>query len=167
VPNHSRLAAAVLVALALGHTSLAAQGLPEGAGAAIAKARCSTCHDTDLIAVQRLTLSGWTREVDKMIRWGARPTEAERTILLAFLAESFGPSHAAPQAADRTATGVPRACLACHGSELIEAQRLTRAGWSREVAKMVRWGAVLSQADQELLSTSLSVKYGPTSKTTR
>lgn len=167
MPSNGRLAAVALMALAIGYTSPIAQGLPDGPGAAIAKARCSTCHENDLIAAQRLTLSGWTREVDKMVRWGATLTEAERAILLPFLAANLGPSPSTFETADQSSASVPRACLACHGSELIESQRLTRAGWSREVAKMVRWGAVLSQADQERLITRLSLEYGPTSKATR
>jgi cytochrome c5 len=51
---------------------------------------CRVCHDDDLSAQQRLTREGWAREVDKMIRWGARVTPEERGPLVEFLASRWG-----------------------------------------------------------------------------
>jgi len=51
---------------------------------------CRVCHDDDLSAQQRLTPDGWGREVDKMIRWGARVTPEERSPLVEFLASRWG-----------------------------------------------------------------------------
>jgi hypothetical protein len=51
---------------------------------------CRACHDDDLAAQQRLTPEGWGREVDKMIRWGARVTPEERGPLVEFLASRWG-----------------------------------------------------------------------------
>jgi len=51
---------------------------------------CRVCHDEDLSAQQRLTREGWGREVDKMIRWGARVTPEERGPLVEFLASRWG-----------------------------------------------------------------------------
>jgi DMSO/TMAO reductase YedYZ molybdopterin-dependent catalytic subunit len=51
---------------------------------------CRVCHDEDLSAQQRLTPDGWGREVDKMIRWGARVTPEERGPLVEFLASRWG-----------------------------------------------------------------------------
>jgi sulfite oxidase len=51
---------------------------------------CRVCHDEDLSAQQRLTRDGWGREVDKMIRWGARVTPEERGPLVEFLASRWG-----------------------------------------------------------------------------
>ena len=53
--------------------------------------RCLACHDMELIAQQRLTITGWTREVDKMIGWGAGVTDAEKGSLIQHLADRFGP----------------------------------------------------------------------------
>jgi hypothetical protein len=50
---------------------------------------CLTCHERDLIAQQRLTRAGWGREVDKMIRWGAPVTDAEKKVLIEFLAGRY------------------------------------------------------------------------------
>jgi DMSO/TMAO reductase YedYZ molybdopterin-dependent catalytic subunit len=51
---------------------------------------CRVCHDDDLSAQQRLTRDGWGREVDKMIRWGARVSPDERGPLVEFLATRWG-----------------------------------------------------------------------------
>jgi hypothetical protein len=51
---------------------------------------CRACHDDDLAAQQRLTREGWGREVDKMVRWGARVTPDERSPLVEFLASRWG-----------------------------------------------------------------------------
>ena len=51
-----------------------------------------------------------------------------------------------------------RACLSCHGADLVEAQRLTRAGWVREVEKMMRWGAAVGDADKDPLVDYLAGK---------
>jgi hypothetical protein len=69
-----------------------------GAGSAVSQqpggrtfdTACRVCHDDDLSAQQRLTREGWGREVDKMIRWGARVPPEERGPLVEFLASRWG-----------------------------------------------------------------------------
>src|ERR1043165_4813781 len=76
--------------------SLAArQDLPAGKGVELANAKCVTCHEADLIMAQRLTKPGWTREVEKMIRWGAKVNDTEKEILV----EYFSPNSARRNAA--------------------------------------------------------------------
>lgn len=36
-------------------------------------------------------------------------------------------------------------CGGCHGARIIATQRLSRAGWERELDKMVRWGAEIKE----------------------
>jgi DMSO/TMAO reductase YedYZ molybdopterin-dependent catalytic subunit len=60
-------------------------------GRSVFESRCLTCHDTNLASQQRLTVPGWTREVDKMIGWGAGVTDAEKQSLVQYLALRFGP----------------------------------------------------------------------------
>jgi DMSO/TMAO reductase YedYZ molybdopterin-dependent catalytic subunit len=60
-------------------------------GKAVFDTRCLVCHDDRLTAQQRLTLPGWSREVDKMIGWGANVPEAEKASLVEYLARRFGP----------------------------------------------------------------------------
>jgi hypothetical protein len=54
-----------------------------------------------------------------------------------------------------------RACLMCHGADLTEQQRLSPTGWTREVEKMMRWGAVVSEAETPALVDFLSTRYPP------
>ena len=51
-----------------------------------AEACAGACHGPGLIAQQRLDRAGWTREVDKMIGWGAAVGAQEKEPLVAYLA---------------------------------------------------------------------------------
>ena len=152
-----RGAASLLVVLVFSAEGLTAQKLPDGPGSEIVRTRCAGCHDTDLIASQRLPLAGWTREVDKMVRWGAVVSETDRATLQPYLATAFGLAPSVTQAAVAPgAATFARACLACHEADLVQSQRLTRAGWLREVEKMVRWGATVTDAEKDQLIDYLS-----------
>lgn len=149
-----------VVALVLTPTARA-QDLPAGPGREIVAKRCLTCHDGDLIAAQRLSRAAWTRSVDKMVRWGAVVEADERDLMLGYLAAHFAPT---PVASHLVATAqhegiYKRACLTCHDADLIEAQRLPRAGWVRSVDKMIRWGANVADADKEGLVDYLAARY--------
>ncbi len=67
------------------------QDLPEGKGVELARDKCVTCHEADVIVAQRLTRQGWTREVEKMVRWGAKVTDAEKGPLVDYLSKHYGP----------------------------------------------------------------------------
>lgn len=151
-----------LGAMVLSVQVLGAQTLPAGAGADVMKQRCLSCHDSDIITSQKLSLTGWTRSVDKMVRWGAAVTPAEREVLQPYLAANFGPRPAAAHATtDAGAASYQRACLTCHDADIIEQQKLSRTGWTRSVEKMMRWGAALTDADKEPLVDYLSSRFGP------
>ena len=151
-----------LGAMVLSAQVLSAQDLPPGAGADVLKQRCVSCHESDIITSQRLSLTGWTRSVDKMVRWGAMVTPAEREVLQPYLAAHFAPKPAASHATtDAGAASYQRACLTCHEADIIEQQKLSRTGWTRSVEKMMRWGATISDAEKEPLVGYLSSRYGP------
>jgi cytochrome c oxidase cbb3-type subunit 3 len=63
----------------------------EQQGIAFINARCTICHSSDLITQQQLDRSMWTKEVDKMIQWGAPVRAEERKILLDYLSAYYGP----------------------------------------------------------------------------
>lgn len=154
------MAAALLVALP---GLLTAQDLPPGPGRDPVTTRCLSCHESDLIVQQRLSRAGWGREIDKMVRWGATVTPAERDPILDYLTAHFAPTPAASHLVATAATEAiyKRACLSCHEDDLIESQRLSRAGWIREVDKMIRWGADVSPADKDALVDYLAARYPP------
>jgi len=137
-------------------------GLPEGTGATVVRARCLGCHDADLIMSQRLTAAAWGREIDKMTRWGARVQDSEREPLVAYLAEHAGPAPVAAHTPTEQGEAIfTRACLACHGADLVEPQRLSHAGWTREVDKMIRWGARVSDSEKAALVDYLAGRHPP------
>jgi cytochrome c1 len=145
------------------NTRAARQDLPEGKGVELARERCVNCHETDLIVSQRLSRQGWTREVEKMIRWGAVASEAEKEVLIDYFAANFKPRSAAnaPTGDDRGKQIFEEKCLLCHEADLTEQQRLSRQGWTREVEKMIRWGAAVSDAEKEPLVDYLFSNFGP------
>lgn len=151
----------------------AGQDLPEGKGVEIAREKCLLCHEADLIVSQRLSRPGWVREVDKMIRWGAVVADAEKDSLVDYFAARFAPGAAFKSSASGDAAAATddargkevfeSRCLLCHEIDLVQAQRLTQAGWGREVDKMVRWGAVVPEAEKDPLVAYLVKNFGPRS----
>jgi hypothetical protein len=152
----------LLIALTL-TVSATAQEMPAGPAREVVVKRCLTCHESDLIAQQRLSRAGWGRSLDKMVRWGAIVDPDEREPILDYLAAHFAPT---PVSAHIVATArseelYKRACLTCHEDDLIESQRLTRAGWMRSVEKMIRWGATVPAEEKDGLVDYLSARYPP------
>lgn len=145
--------------------SFASQDLPPGKGVELANAKCVTCHEADLIMAQRLSKQGWTREVEKMVRWGAAVNDAEKAILVDYFSANFAPRKPAPAvvaaSADRGKQVFENKCLLCHEVDLVQQQRLGKPGWTREVEKMVRWGATVTDAEKEALVDYLVKSYGP------
>lgn len=71
------------------------------------------------------------------------------------------PSH--PQTAPSPASfpaSVRTGCLPCHGSDVMEQQRLSRAQWDREVEKMRTWGAEVKPEDKSALLDFLTSRWG-------
>jgi hypothetical protein len=82
----------LLVALLLtACLSLYAQSadLPPGPMQAKIKTACLECHDSAIIIQQRLEKSAWTKEVDKMIKWGAVVDSADRDAFIEYLNTNF------------------------------------------------------------------------------
>lgn len=143
--------------------------LAQSPGADVMKQRCVSCHESDIITSQKLSLTGWTRSVDKMVRWGASVTPAERDVLQPYLAANFGPrpaaSHASADAPPAPALSAgegtyKRVCLSCHDADIIEQQKLSKTGWTRSVEKMMRWGAPVSAEEKEPLIDYLASRHG-------
>jgi cytochrome c5 len=138
------------------------QDLPEGKGSSVVRDRCLSCHEADLIVMQRLSRQGWSREVDKMIRWGASVAETEKETLVEYLAAHFGPKPAPGKSGESRGKEIfEKSCLVCHEADLTVQQRLSRQGWTREVDKMIRWGAIVADPEKEILIDYLSKNYGP------
>ena len=138
--------------------------LPEGRGQAIVVERCTQCHGLEIVREQRLGTAAWGREVDKMIVWGSTVTPGERDDIVSYLAVYFGPEAALSVAALDEGEGAAllSRCVLCHDTRPIESQRLTVQGWTREIDKMIGWGAIVSESERQRLSKYLAIRFGPT-----
>lgn len=66
-------------------------GLPSGPMAEKAATACTECHEARIILQQRLSKAAWTKEVDKMTKWGAVVDPADRDALIDYLSTNFSP----------------------------------------------------------------------------
>src|SRR4029077_14342790 len=87
-------------------TMLRAQSpdLPAGPEQAKVRTACTECHDSHIILQQRLSGKTWTKEVDKMIKWGAVVDPADRLALIDYLSANF-PTDNPLEASERTGLG--------------------------------------------------------------
>jgi len=134
--------------------------LPGGEGRTIVERACLSCHESDLIVQQRLSRTQWEREVEKMLSWGAPVEDKDRQPLIDYLArmsfESLQTSAAENGLTNDAEELLRTRCLTCHEDDLIRQQRLNKAGWTREVEKMVRWGAELTEQEKSRIIECLA-----------
>lgn len=86
----------------------AAEDLPAGAMQAKATTSCLECHEARIILQQRLSRATWTKEVDKMIKWGAVVDASDHDALVDYLSTNFSPDQPAyepPRSAVEKASG--------------------------------------------------------------
>src|SRR5262249_49463486 len=156
--NTARLAAVLIACIALlthiGTGRAQENKLPPGEGSDIVTERCLSCHGPEPIIQQRLPRDKWLGEVEKMIRWGGEVPAESKDKLVDYLAKNFAyhpiipPKMPGSLPGDEGKDVVDQSCLSCHGGEPISQQRLSRAQWTAEVDKMIRWGAEVT-ADQK------------------
>ncbi len=147
-----------------------AQGrdLPPGPMQEKARKACLPCHTAQIIVQQQLDRRVWTKEMDKMIRWGAPVAAEDRDALIDYFTQNFGPHDASPSEAALPpgpgADKVGRACLGCHDTSIISQQQLDRSAWTRVLDKMIRWGAPVRPADREAILHYLATHFFPSAK---
>jgi hypothetical protein len=81
--------------------------LPAGAMQQKATTACLECHEARIIVQQRLSKAVWTKEVDKMVKWGAVVDANDRDALINYLSGNFGqerPEYSAPRTAHEKTT---------------------------------------------------------------
>src|SRR5579871_6993764 len=69
--------------------------LPSGPMQAKATTACMECHEARIILQQRLSKAAWTKEVDKMTKWGAVVDANDRDALIEYFSGNFGPEQPA------------------------------------------------------------------------
>jgi len=144
----------------------AAQAQPAAQMAQKMESTCTGfCHGPSLIAQQRLGRAGWTREVDKMIAWGAKVADADKDALIDYLTRTFNSSRPRPA----TSRVVPEgrgmdvfqiSCMSCHDDSAIAVLKLDRGGWVRQVDRMIHWGAYVPSARKNELIEYLVANFG-------
>jgi hypothetical protein len=81
------------------------EDLPPGAMQIKATTACTECHEARIILQQRLSKAAWTKEVDKMTKWGAVVDPADHDALIDYLSTNFNPDQPAYQP-PRTREGI-------------------------------------------------------------
>ena len=86
--------AALVYVVALGRTSLGAQGgdaskLPDGPGKTIVQNSCTVCHGLDLLTGR--DEASWKDTVDRMIAMGATVPDDQVKVLVDYLVKNFPP----------------------------------------------------------------------------
>ena len=89
----------VLASVSLFWAQSQAPDLPPGEVQAKTRTACTECHDARFILQQRLSKAAWTKEVDKMIKWGAVVDPKDRDALIDYLSTNFPPDKATEPAA--------------------------------------------------------------------
>jgi cytochrome c5 len=70
----------------------AATSAPAAAdGAALLQERCTVCHSADRITQSHKTSAEWDTTVTRMIGKGAQLSSEEKTVLVDYLASTYGP----------------------------------------------------------------------------
>ena len=92
---------ALALTSALAFSQKPTEDLPAGPMQAKATTSCLECHEARIILQQRLSKAAWTKEVDKMVKWGAVVDAGDRDALIDYLSANFSPDQP-PYEAPRT-----------------------------------------------------------------
>ena len=99
--NASVLAVALICTLRIAAAASSPNDqLPAGPLQEKAAAACLSCHEARIIVQQRLSKAAWTREMDKMVKWGAEVDPQDRDALIDYFSANFGsdqPAYVAPK----------------------------------------------------------------------
>lgn len=101
-----RVVEAALILLAAPLTWGQSNELPPAPVQAKVTTACTECHESRIIVQQRLSKAAWTKEVDKMTKWGALVDPADRDAFIDYLNTNFSadkPAYIAPRTASQKA----------------------------------------------------------------
>jgi mono/diheme cytochrome c family protein len=145
--------AAILAPHAISQGASTSPILPSGALQQKAQKACLSCHDAKIILQQQLDKKMWTKEMDKMIRWGAPVAPEDRGPLIDYFADHFAPRDpeviAAMLPPGNGKEKVLETCFECHDAKDIVQKQLDERGWERILEKMEDLGAYIYDDDRE------------------
>ena len=169
------LAIAILMALPLAAQSRATRPKierPDGPVWTVIRANCTSCHGIDDYAFYSLDQAGWSKLIAEKHKPAIELPDADRTMLLGWLAERFGPNtkpfprtYIPPEIttffSDPEAFRLMnRSCTRCHAIDKVQASRKPADGWRVTLVDMRERGAQLSDQELEQLVEWLGRVWG-------
>lgn len=146
---------------------------PDGPVWEVIRKNCTACHGIDDYAFFALDKGGWSKLIDGKHKPGdATLSEADRNLLLDYLAERFGPStkpfprtYIPPEIttffSDPEAFRLMnRACTRCHAIDRVQGARKPADGWRVTLVDMRERGAQVSDQELEQLVEWLGRVWG-------
>ena len=146
---------------------------PDGPVWEVIRKNCTSCHGIDDYAFFSLNREGWQKVLaDKHKPAGDGLSEADRNLLLDWLAMKFGPdtkpfprTYVPPEIttffSDPEANRLMnRACTKCHPLDRVEKMRNSTDGWRVTLVDMRERGAQLSDQELEQLVEWLARVWG-------
>jgi mono/diheme cytochrome c family protein len=146
---------------------------PDGPVWEVIRKNCTACHGIDDYAFFALDKAGWSKVIDGKHKPGdATLSEADRNLLLDYLAERFGPS---TKPFPRTYIPLEittffsdpeafrlmnRACTRCHAIDRVQGARKPADGWRVTLVDMRERGAQVSDQELEQLVEWLGRVWG-------
>lgn len=85
------IAFATTAALAQTAPAPVAKSLPDGPGMAQVVTACAACHPIGVVTAQHYSTEKWGQVVDIMVDRGAKVSDADNDLVVAYLARNFGP----------------------------------------------------------------------------
>jgi cytochrome c2 len=111
-------------------------------GETILTAACTACHDHRNVDTQALGEAGWTKVVKAEIGRGAKVSEEDLPVLIAYLTRYHGPL---PDGEGKEV--LLNVCTQCHDLERVRRTRLNAEGWAELLQTMLNEGAPLTDED--------------------
>ena len=172
---HRLLTIAILMALPLAAQSRATRPKierPDGPVWNVIRTNCTSCHGIDDYAFYSLDQAGWSKLIAEKHKPNVDLADADRTLLLGWLAERFGPTtkpfprtYIPPEIttffSDPEAFRLMnRSCTGCHAIDKVQGARKPADGWRVTLVDMRERGASLSDLELEQLVEWLGRVWG-------
>jgi hypothetical protein len=169
------LTTAILMALPLAAQNRATRPKierPDGPVWTVIRSNCTSCHGIDDYAFYSLDQAGWSKLIAEKHKPAIELPDADRTLLLGWLAERFGPNtkpfprtYIPPEIttffSDPEAFRLMnRSCTRCHAIDKVQGSRKPADGWRVTLVDMRERGAQLSDQELEQLVEWLGRVWG-------
>jgi hypothetical protein len=131
-----------------------AQDVSSDKGEQIQNGACLGCHDLRPIQTAAYDRGMWASVVDSMINKGAEVKDADKPVLIEYLAKSHG-----PLPSGRGQAILLNTCTVCHDLGRVRAHTVSRDEWEETLNAMLNEGAMLSDQDFPVLLDYLARNF--------